>query len=470
MKRIFPFSILILLILKIAVLSSGCANIIPPTGGPKDTLPPVLVRANPPDSSKGFKEKTITLSFDEYVELDAITENLIVSPTPGLMPRVDRKLKNVIIKISDTLEANTTYYYNFGKSIKDVNEGNVFQNFSYIFSTGQTIDSLELTGKVVLAETGAVDSTLIVMLHKNSDDSAVAKELPRYITKLNGKGEFRFRFLPAGTFYPYAMKDESGIHKFTGNSQLFAFTDKPVEIQPGVSPITLYASAEKKETSATTAPLTVNRAANRTEDRRLKFTTNLINNLQGLLNDFILSFEQPLKNFDPGKLLLSTDTAYTPEKNYSWQPDSLYKKFTLKTSLKEDTRYNLILDKEFAADSAGRKLLKTDTLKFTTRKLTDYGALKINFTNLDLTKNPVLLFMVAGTITNSFPVTASSFTQALFNPGEYELKFFYDENKNGKWDPGDYWQKRKQPEIVRPLLEKKINIKSNWDNEFDITL
>jgi hypothetical protein len=165
--------------------------------------------------------------------------------------------------------------------------------------------------------------------------------------------------------------------------------------------------------------------------------------------------------------MLSTDSAYVPEKNYSWQADSLNKKITLHIKWKENTRYNLILDKEFAEDSSGKKLLKTDTVSFTTRKQSEYGSVKINFSNIDTSKNPILLFMVGGQMVKSFPITSADFFQPLFFPGEYELRMFNDENKNGLWDSGEFWGKRKQPEIVKPV-GKKITIKANWDNEFEI--
>lgn len=469
MKIILPFFLLLIVILKILVLT-GCANIIPPTGGPRDSLPPVLMKASPPDSSKRFKDKTISFTFDEYVELQSINENLIVSPTPVIFPIVESKLRTISIKIKDTLEANTTYVYDFGKAIRDVNEGNVLKNFSYIFTTGNVLDSLTLTGKVLLAETGGIDTTLIVMLHKSGVDSAVIKEKPRYITKLDSKGFFGFRFLPAGTYYIYALKDENGTRQFFSKNNLFAFVDQPVEIKPGVSDITLYASAEKRETPAANISLTNTRGVgNRGDERRLKFGTNLSNNQQDLLKTFTISFEQPLKNFDSSKLLLSTDSAFVPEKNYSWELDSLHKKISLKINWKDGAHYNLILDKEFAQDTAGRKLLKTDTLKFTTRKRADYGSFKISFKNFDASKNPVLQFVQNGQIINSFPLTSENFTQSLFPPGEYELRMLADKNKNGIWDAGDFFNNRKQPELVKPV-NNKITIKANWDNEFEITL
>ncbi|MGZ8552526.1 MAG: Ig-like domain-containing protein, partial [Chitinophagaceae bacterium] len=157
-RLLFFLFILFFLIQQIVVLP-GCATIIPPEGGPKDTLPPVLRRANPLDSSRDFTSKTITLSFDEYVDADNYQQDLIVSPVPANMPTVTRKLNTVTIKLRDTIEANTTYSFNFGNTIKDVNEGNIIKDFTYTFSSGPYFDSLRFSGNVVLAETGEIDST-----------------------------------------------------------------------------------------------------------------------------------------------------------------------------------------------------------------------------------------------------------------------------------------------------------------------
>ena len=140
------------------------------------------------------------------------------------------------------MEPNTTYYYNFGDAIKDVNEGNVLHNFSYIFTTGNTLDTLQLSGKVLLAETGGIDSTLYVMLFKSGVDSAVIKDHPRYIARVDGKGNFRFLYLPSGTYYIYVMDDR----KLYSEQSLFGFSDSAVEIKPNSSPVTIYAFAEKK--------------------------------------------------------------------------------------------------------------------------------------------------------------------------------------------------------------------------------
>src|ERR1700743_1545927 len=158
------------------ISSPGCANIIPPNGGPKDTIPPRLVSALPVDSVRHFAEKKIVLNFNEYIDGKDLRTELIVSPVPKVDPIIDAKLKVITIRIKDTLQPNTTYSLNFGKGIKDVNEGNVFRNFTYVFSTGDTLDKAELTGNVLIANTGKADSSLVVMLHTSFDDSAVIKD------------------------------------------------------------------------------------------------------------------------------------------------------------------------------------------------------------------------------------------------------------------------------------------------------
>ena len=443
---------------------SGCANVIPPTGGDRDSLPPLLLKVTPPDSSKGVTTKTITFTFDEFVDQPQdFYKDLIVSPNYSTPPSYDVKLRTLTVKIKDTLEANTTYYYNFGDAIKDINEGNILHNFSYIFTTGNTLDTLQLSGKVLLAETGGIDTTLIVMLYKSDKDSAVINDRARYIARLDGKGNFRFLYLPQGIYYIYAMDNS---RRYSDKS-LFAFSDSAIEIRQGASPLTLYAFTETKEQPSSTINFAGGNRA-RPDERRLKFSSNLSGNVQDLLGNFNLNFEQPLRNLDTTKLRLSTDSSYNPAPA-NWEMDSLKKKLTLKINWKENTLYNLILDKDFAEDSSGRKLLKTDTISFTTKKLADYGSLKISFTNIDLSKNPVLQFSQNSQVVKTFPLSASELYQTLFNPGEYELSILYDENKNGHWDPGKFFGGKKQPELVKPL-NKKITIRPNWDNEFEITL
>ncbi len=446
---------------------------IPPQGGPRDSLPPQLIKASPGDSTRNFTGSRISFSFNEFIELQNIQENLLVSPSPKTNPSVDSKLNTVTVRLKDSLEPNTTYSLNFGNAIKDYNEGNLIKEFTYIFSTGNYIDSLELRGKVVLAETGKTDSTLIVLLHSHADDSAVVNERPRYIAKLDGKGNFVFKNLPPKTFYLYALKDEGGMHRYFKDNQLFAFADSSVVTRSISAPVILYAYASKPATPQTIIQsLNLgNRKKTTAEpaDKRLKYQTNLINKQQDLQGIFIMTFEQPFRSFDSSKIRLYTDSTFNPVANYRFEKDSSNRKLQLNIEWKENTLYHIILDKDFAEDSLGKKLLKTDTLSFHTKKLTEYGSLQLKFRNLDLAKNPVLQFITNDFIYKSFPLTSNSFSQPLFLPGEYELRILFDDNKNGKWDPGQFFGKRKQPEIVKPI-ERKITVKAAWQNEIEIAL
>ncbi|MDP4263399.1 MAG: Ig-like domain-containing protein [Bacteroidota bacterium] len=457
------------LIILISVLSgTGCANIVPPQGGPRDSLPPVLIKVTPPDSSVNFATNRINFSFNEYIDIDNFLQNAIISPIPKSMPQPTRKLNTLSIRLKDSLEPNTTYTINFGKSIKDFNEGNIMKDFTYVFSTGRVIDSLSFAGSVILAETGKTDSTLIVILHKKSEDSAVVKERPRYMAKLDNKGNFVFHNLPAGTFYVYALDDAARTYRYLDNRKLFAFADSPVIVQRDTKPVILYAYAEAKPKPTTSTTGSQGQSAT---DKRLKFQTSLRsgNKSQDLLQQFSFIFDRPVRQFDSAKVHFSTDSAYIPERGYSWSIDTSKKKITLACSWRENTLYHLILEKDFATDTLNHQLLKADTITFRTMKNSDYGKLMIRFRNLDLTKNPVLQFVQSGEVESSFPLTSTTLSQDLFLPGEYDLRILNDANKNGIWDPGSFFGKHRQPEIAKPI-ERKLTIKSNWDNEFEIKL
>lgn len=447
------------------IIQSGCANPLPPSGGPRDSIPPVLLEADPADSTRNFSGTRITLTFDEFIDVQNVYENLIISPLPKTSPTIEARLKTVNIRIKDTLEPNTTYSLNFGSAIKDYTEGNPIKNFTYTFSTGSYIDSLELSGKVILAETGKTDTTLIVMLHTSSDDSAVIHQRPRYVTRLDGKGSFVFKNLPPRNFYLYALKDEGGTRRYLDDKQLFAFTDSAIIPGQQKVPVTLYAYSAAKSTTNTN----VRPSPGGPSQNRLNYEDNLSNGLQDLTGNFELLFETPLKSFDSSKIRLYSDTIYTPELGYRFEKDSANNKIILTHKWKENTFYHVIMQKDFAEDTAGKQLLKTDTLHFATRKLSDYGSLRLKLRNLDLSRNPVLQFVVSESLQQSFPLTSENFSRDLFLPGDYQLRILFDANKNGIWDPGEFFEKNKQPETVKPI-DRRINIKPNWQNEFEIIL
>ncbi len=448
-------------------METGCAQIGSPTGGPRDSLPPVLISANPKLLTTNFKSNKITLYFDEYIDVQEVQTNLLVSPFPKINPTVDFKLKTVTVKLKDTLLPNTTYAINFGNAIRDNNEGNPFKNFTYVFSTGNTIDSLEAGGKVIIAETGKKDSTIVALLYRNADDSIVQKRKPDYIAKLDSSGNFTFKNLSAGKYKIYALLDEDGSKTYNAKSELFAFANSEITVSDSTAPVILYAYAEEKDIKKSGTTPAIGAKGTSTADKRLRYTTTLNNNEQDLLTDLVISINKPLKKFEPQQIIL-TDTNYNKIAGSEVSLDSTQKNIHIKLKWKEDTPYRILLNKEAISDSTGLELTRSDTIRFTSKKESAYGSLVLRFSNLAAVTHPVLQFIKDDVIYKSFPITTSTWTDKLFVPGEYELRILFDENNNGIWDPGNY-SKKIQPEKAI-TLDSRLNIKASWDNERDIKL
>ncbi|MDO9375763.1 MAG: Ig-like domain-containing protein [Ferruginibacter sp.] len=449
----------------ISITGSGCAQIGAPTGGPRDSLPPVLINANPKLFATNFTSDKIVLTFDEYIDVQEVQNNVLVSPFPKITPTVDFKLKQVTVKLKDTLLPNTTYAINFGNAIRDNNEANPYRNFTYVFSTGSTIDSLQAKGKVIIAETGKTDSTIIAMLYRNVDDSAVQKRKPDYISKLDAKGQFRFTNLSGGKYRLYALKDGDGGKTYNSKIELFAFAPTDIEVADSTAPIVMYAYAEEKEKEKPAAPAAANpRTAQ--ADKRLRITTNLAGNFQELISDLVLTVNRPLKVFDPQKITLS-DTNYN-KINAAITLDSTARNIRIKTPWAESMHYFLVIDTSALADSAGTRLAKVDTIRLAAKKESEYGTLLLRFSGLDTSRHPVLQFVKSEEVIKSVPIVSAEWRDRLFVPGEYEIRILYDDNNNGIWDPGNYALK-KQPEKAI-TVDTRLLIKANWDNEREVKL
>lgn len=451
-------------VLIISFFFTSCANIIPPSGGDRDSLPPVLVTALPKDSALNVSPKLITLTFDEFVSLQDVNSNLIVSPTLKENPIVDNKLKNLTIKFKDSLEANTTYSLNFGNAIKDVNEGNILKNFRFVFSTGSTIDNFSYRGKVLLAEKGSIDSTLIVILHNNTSDTAIYKNRPRYFTRINGKGVFEFNNLSGGYYTAYVLPNDFS-KKYDDSTKLFAFRSEPLLISSNTITDTFYVFEAYKRKATQTAAATT--PASKT-DSRLKFTNNLDNGNQDLLSPLELKFSKPIKKIDSSKLVF-TDSGFNPVKPLKISLDSTKTILSLHFPWKEQTKFNLVLLKDALEDTAGAGLIKSDTLKFTTKKEIEYGSIRLRFMNINLQKNPILQFFQADKLIESIPLTSNELIRKLFKSGSFEMRILYDTNKNGVWDTGAFGKVKRQPEVVQ-LISKPLSVRANWDNEVNIEL
>ena len=196
------------------IILSGCAKRGTPSGGPLDSIAPVLINANPKLNSTSFDAEEIKLTFDEFIKLDKVQDQLIISPPLNKSTYEVKPLsgvtKKIFLRFLDTLQPETTYTINFGNSIKDNNEGNPLTFFNYTFSTGQTIDSLYVRGNISDAYDIKTDEYISIHLYRIDSvykDSIIFNQLPTYISNSLDSTNYRFQNLKEGKYLIIALKD-----------------------------------------------------------------------------------------------------------------------------------------------------------------------------------------------------------------------------------------------------------------------
>jgi uncharacterized protein (DUF2141 family) len=197
-----------------ALLLAGCAQVRSISGGEKDTDPPLIIAANPDTNSLQFSGNSFTLYFNEYIQLRDLQKELLVSPPLKSTPRVKVKQRSLEVSWDDTLRSETTYIFQFGKAIADINESNALNDLSYVFSTGAQLDSLTCKGRVTDAFTDKPFNTAKVFLFDSLQHVFNPQARPAYFSRTNEKGEFRLNFLRQGRFVLCAMSDENGNNHF----------------------------------------------------------------------------------------------------------------------------------------------------------------------------------------------------------------------------------------------------------------
>lgn len=456
----------------------SCAVIVAPDGGPKDTIAPNIVSALPNDSALNFNAQKIILTFDEYIQVQDIFNNLIISPTLPSVPNVKGKLTEVTIEIKDTLDPNTTYALDFGNAIQDVNENNPVRNFRYVFSTGDHLDTDSITGKVVMAEDGAIDSTLLVALYTDLSDTAVLKNGPRYYTRLDSLGRFAFRFLPKTDFHLFAVEN-SFQKNYSDSTAVFAFLDSIVSTKNDSSnnDITLYAfrAFPKEEEGGARRPAQL--SAKQLEKRKeqdakkpLNLSLSLEEGKQSLLKPLALTFSLPLQDFKPDMIRL-TDTTFKEVEDFTISADpadTTNSRFILNRNWEDDQgeEFLLIIPSQAATDSFEVQLTKTDTIRFAVKTEHDYATLELNFPDVDTALHPVLLILSDKKIVDSVVVPGTKRVRIeRFEPGDYNLRILYDTDENMRWTPGNYIERR-QPELgiaIKRSFKFLVDTENQWD-------
>src|SRR5690606_26323529 len=223
-------------------LTWQCASIQQPQGGPKDSIPPTILNETPPNFTRNFDAEKIVIEFDEFIKLANPFKEISVSPDldQPINPRVRRK--NIEITLPDSLDENTTYTINFGKAIGDFNEGNPVTNYSYVFSTGDVIDSLSISGKVINALTKEVEKEITVMLIPTRQDSIFGKRKANIFTLTDTAGSFRLQNLREDSYRIYALREENNDRIYNAPGEFIGFLNDSIILNKDTSGILLEVS------------------------------------------------------------------------------------------------------------------------------------------------------------------------------------------------------------------------------------
>jgi len=513
------------------LLLAACAKKGRPTGGPKDEDAPVMVMAKPPHYTVNFDKKEIKIFFDEFIKLEKVTEQLVVSPPLSYQPIIKplgTASKFISIKLLDTLKPNTTYSLNFGESVIDNNEKNVLHNFKYVFSTGPVIDSLKIGGTVrdgYELETEPYTTVMLYAVNETYADSIIYTEKPLYVGSTLDSTHWEISNIKAGTYALVALKDRSKNYLYDPSVDKIGFYDKVITI-PGDTVFNLTLFKEQMpfkiirpfevvkghiqigfQGDANGLQLAVlNPSTNFASITALEQGKDTLNFWhKGIQDSIVLRAQQGdyidtltvalrTKKIDSlsianrsGNVLHPKDTLRLAGSNPIVHVDTT--KITLLNTDSLAIAYSVQLDKKNIVVDFERKEAETyrfkalpgaftdffgevnDTinLKFTTKEKEDYGQVQLTFTQLETMPLLVDLLNSKGeTVRSTYIDQVRKFNFVDLLPDTYSLRIIFDENRNKQWDTGSYLDKRTPEKVVYYAIE--VPVKANWDVKESIAL
>ncbi|MEX2588822.1 MAG: Ig-like domain-containing protein [Chitinophagales bacterium] len=245
MRRILKLYIAVLFLL------SSCASVFNPPGGPTDEEPPKNISAEPEMLAKNVKTKKFVFEFDEFIKLNNPYNEVLISPPLDNRPEYKIKGKKLILTIDDTLQPQTTYTINFGQAIADNNEGNKLIGLNYVFSTGDFIDSLSISGNIRDAYTnsGAKNAGVLLYRDETFTDTSFQKTKPFYYAMSNESGAFQFKYLRAGKYRVFVLQDENFNIQYDPPGEKIGFLDTTLHLKPDID-YSLNLSLFKNESTA----------------------------------------------------------------------------------------------------------------------------------------------------------------------------------------------------------------------------
>ena len=229
MKNIFKINSAVALFI---LLITGCAQPGVPSGGPVDKSPPEVLKSIPINESVNFTGSSVQVTFDEYVQLNDINNQLIISPPLTQKPEISLKKKTLKIEFTEALLENTTYSVNFGEGVKDYNAGNILRNYIMAFSTGPELDSLAVSGKITDAFTSEGKENVKVMLYNSLEDSLPRTVKPYYFSQTDTEGNYNIKYLPEGAYKLFALEELDGDFLYNNLDENIGFLDTSLRLSP----------------------------------------------------------------------------------------------------------------------------------------------------------------------------------------------------------------------------------------------
>lgn len=247
MKLLFTYKVWRVITVVAVLLTVSCARIVPLTGGDKDVQPPKELTSVPPNGSVNMKQQKVVITFDEFIRLNNLGSQLIVSPLMDNKPLITANGKKLIVKFDEPLKEETTYNLNFGEAIADITENNAAKGFKYVFSTGDLLDSLSYSGNVAQAYDLAAEENVYVMLYDSFYDSIPLKEPPTYIAVTDKTGNFSITNIAQGTYKVFVLDDINSNYLFDLPNEKIGFCTEVVRIDTSFDGQKLYLFEEDNE-------------------------------------------------------------------------------------------------------------------------------------------------------------------------------------------------------------------------------
>ena len=519
--RFFLFGILVLL--------SCCANVVAPTGGAKDVTPPKVVEAVPENQGTGFNGRKIEVSFDEYVTLNNASQQVLFSPPLADKPDIKLNGKTVVIRLKEDLKPNTTYTIDFGEAVKDLHEGNTFKDFTYTFSTGDVLDTLNLSGTIVDATTGKPVEKLFVGLYADLTDLdslflLPCRQAPDYLARTDKEGRFRFSGLPDEPFLVFALEDMNANLYYDLPNERVAFIDSLVCPSDSVT-LNLSAFTETDTTQMLLESKLVEEGLLRFAFRQPAdsvsihfdtpaidsfqmvqvwsaghdtlscwFTPNVLDSLKVAIhydtlinmdNTFNLRYRETKQNRKPAdKKLKMADNLKNkmllPGEDFLLRfPEPVTYINIIETRFEQADDYGMVY-RYTPNDTSDFDLHIADSVFFSVRGRTndsvDYRfkrAQESDLGNIYIKVSPpegrqVVVQLIDGKGKVLMEQVIDTATRVAFTqllPGKYKLQALIDADRNRKWSSGNF-HRRFLPETIVPYKDE-LDLKANWDIDLD---